>query len=257
MDTETVKCRIADHIAVVTMDRPPVNAQNAQMNTDMALVFDRISDDDDVRVAILTGAGTCFSAGADIKDRAGKERAPGDAWQHNRRVREAFHSIVECQKPVIGAINGPALGAGLAVAASCDILLAAEEASLGLPEINVGLLGGGRHAMRLFGPSRTRRMLFTGLRVSGPELYRLGVVEACVPGAALMDAAMEIAGEIASKSPIAMRLAKHSLNTIEEMSLRDGYRFEQNMTVELGKTDDSREAMRAFVEKRNPKFKGR
>ena len=257
MDTETVKCRIADHIAVVTMNRPPVNAQNAQMNTDMALVFDRISDDDDVRVAILTGAGKCFSAGADIKDRAGKERAPGDAWQHNRRVREAFHSIVECQKPVIGAINGPALGAGLAVAASCDILLAAEEASLGLPEINVGLLGGGRHAMRLFGPSRTRRMLFTGLRVSGPELYRLGVVEACVPGAALMDAAMEIAGEIASKSPIAMRLAKHSLNTIEEMSLRDGYRFEQNMTVELGKTDDSREAMRAFVEKRNPKFKGR
>jgi enoyl-CoA hydratase/carnithine racemase len=256
MDTETVKCRIADHIAVVTMDRPPVNAQNAQMNTDMALVFDRISDDDDVRVAILTGAGKCFSAGADIKDRAGKERAPGDAWQHNRRVREAFHAIVECQKPVIGAINGPALGAGLAVAASCDILLAAEEASLGLPEINVGLLGGGRHAMRLFGHSRTRRMLFTGLRVSGPELYRLGAVETCVPGTALMDAAMEIAAEIASKSPIAMRLAKHSLNTIEEMSLRDGYRFEQNMTVELGKTDDSREAMRAFVEKRKPKFKG-
>ena len=257
MDTETVKCRIADHIAVVTMDRAPVNAQNAQMNSDMALVFDTISDRDDVRVAILTGAGKCFSAGADIKDRAGKERAPGDAWQHNRRVREAFHAIVECQKPVIGAINGAALGAGLAVAASCDILLAAEEAAVGLPEINVGLLGGGRHAMRLFGHSRTRRMLFTGLRVDGRELYRLGVVEACVPGAQLMDAAMEIAREIASRSPVAMRLAKHSLNTIEEMSLRDGYRFEQNMTVELGKTEDSKEAIRAFVEKRKPLFKGR
>jgi enoyl-CoA hydratase/carnithine racemase len=257
MDTETVKCRIADHIAVVTMDRAPVNAQNAQMNSDMALVFDTISDRDDVRVAILTGAGKCFSAGADIKDRAGKERAPGDAWQHNRRVREAFHAIVECQKPVIGAINGAALGAGLAVAASCDILLAAEEAAVGLPEINVGLLGGGRHAMRLFGHSRTRRMLFTGLRVDGRELYRLGVVEACVPGAQLMDAAMEIAREIASRSPVAMRLAKHSLNTIEEMSLRDGYRFEQNMTVELGKTEDSKEAIRAFVEKRKPLFKGK
>lgn len=257
MDTETVKCRIADHIAVVTMDRPPVNAQNAQMNTDMALVFDTIGDRDDVRVAILTGAGKCFSAGADIKDRAGKERAPGEAWQHNRRVREAFHAIVECQKPVIGAINGPALGAGLAVAASCDILLAAEEASIGLPEINVGLLGGGRHAMRLFGHSRTRRMLFTGLRVDGPELFRLGVAEACVPGPKLMDAAMDIAREIAARSPVAMRLAKHSLNTIEEMSLRDGYRFEQNMTVELGKTEDSKEAMRAFVEKRKPDFKGR
>ncbi|MGH6619243.1 MAG: enoyl-CoA hydratase/isomerase family protein [Alphaproteobacteria bacterium] len=257
METETVKCRIADHVAVVTMDRPPVNAQNAQMNTDMAQVFDTISDRDDVRVAILTGAGKCFSAGADIKDRAGKERAPGDAWQHNRRVREAFHAIVECQKPVIGAINGPALGAGLAVAASCDILIAAEEAAIGLPEINVGLLGGGRHAMRLFGHSRTRRMLFTGLRVDGRELYRLGVAEACVPGAKLMDAAMDIAREIAARSPVAMRLAKHSLNTIEEMSLRDGYRFEQNMTVELGKTEDSKEAMRAFVEKRTPVFEGK
>lgn len=257
MDTETVKCRIADHIAVVTMDRPPVNAQNSQFNNDMALVFDTISDLDDVRVAVLTGAGKCFSAGADIKDRAGKERQPGDAWQHNRRVRESFLSIVECQKPVIGALNGAALGAGLAVAASCDILVAAEEAVLGLPEINVGLLGGGRHAMRLFGHSRTRRMMFTGLRVDGKELYRLGVVEACVPGHALMETAMGIAREIASKSPAAMRLAKHALNTIEEMSLRDGYRFEQNMTVEIGKTEDSKEAMRAFVEKRPPVFKGR
>lgn len=257
MDTETVKCRIADYVAVVTMDRPPVNAQNAQMNSDMALVFDTISDREDVRAAILTGAGKCFSAGADIKDRAGKERQPGDAWQHNRRVREAFHAIVECRKPVIGAINGPALGAGLAVAASCDILVAAEEATIGLPEINVGLMGGGRHAMRLFGHSRIRRMMFTGLRVDGKELYRLGVVEACVPAAGLMDAAMGIACEIASKSPIAMRLAKHSLNTIETMSLRDGYRFEQDMTVELGKTEDSKEAMRAFVEKRPPDFKGR
>ena len=257
METETVKCRIADYIAVVTMDRPPVNAQNAQMNSDMALVFDTLSDRDDVRVAVLTGAGKCFSAGADIKDRAGKERQPGEAWQHNRRVREAFQAIVECQKPVIGAINGAALGAGLAVAASCDILVAAEAATLGLPEIGVGLLGGGRHAMRLFGHSRTRRMLFTGLRVDGKELYRLGVVEACVPGAQLMESAMGIAREIASKSPVAMRLAKHSLNTIAEMSLRDGYRFEQNMTVELGKTEDSKEAMRAFVEKREPVFKGK
>lgn len=257
METETVKCQIADHIAVVTMDRPPVNAQNAQMHTDLALVFDTISERDDIRVAVLTGAGKCFSAGADIKDRAGKERAPGESWQHNRRAREAFHAIVECEKPVIAAINGPALGAGLAVAASCDILVAAEEATLGLPEINVGLMGGGRHAMRLFGHSRTRRMMFTGLRVDGKELYRLGVVEACVPGAELMDSAMGIAREIASKSPIAMRLAKHSLNTIADMSLRDGYRFEQNMTVELGKTEDSKEAMRAFVEKRAPVFKGK
>jgi hypothetical protein len=91
MNTETVKCRIADHVAVVTMDRPPVNAQNAQMNSDMALVFDWISDSDDVRVAVLTGAGKAFSAGADIKDRVGKERQPGDAWQHNAASASPRH----------------------------------------------------------------------------------------------------------------------------------------------------------------------
>jgi enoyl-CoA hydratase len=182
--------------------------------------------------------------------------APGEAWQHNRRARECFHAIVECRKPIIGAINGPALGAGLAIAASCDILVASENASLGLPEINVGLLGGGRHAMRLFGHSKTRRMMLTGQRIVGPELYRLGIVEACVSADALMEAATEIAKEIASKSPPAIVLAKHALNTIEEMSLRDGYRFEQNMTVEVGKTEDAAEATQAFLEKREPVFKG-
>lgn len=257
METETVLCSIESHVATVTMNRPPVNAQNAQFHTDMAAVFDGISDNDDVRVAVLTGAGKCFSAGADIKDQAGKERGPGESWQHNRRVRGCFYSIMECQKPVIGAINGPALGAGLAVAASCDILVASESAVLALPEINVGLLGGGRHAMRLFGHSTVRRMMLTGYRIDGPELYRLGVVEACVAPDDLMNTAMGFAHDIASKSPIAVKLAKHALNAIEEMTLRDGYRFEQNMTVEVSKSEDSKEAKRAFVEKRKPVFTGR
>ena len=257
IETEQVRCEIADHIAVVTMDNPPVNAQGRQFHEDMMHVFDTLSDRDDVRVAVLTGAGKCFSAGADIKGRAGKKRAEGEAWQHNRRARECFHAIMECKKPVIAAINGPALGAGLAVAASADILIAAENCSFGLPEIDVGLLGGGRHAMRLFGHSRTRRMMLTGLRMDGAELYRLGVVEACVPPDELMATALALAGEIASKSPVAIRLAKHALNAIEEMSLRDGYRFEQNMTVELSGYEDSKEAMLAFAEKRAPVFKGR
>ncbi len=257
MTTNIIHCEVANHIAVVTMDSPPVNAQGQQFHEEMMLTFDRLSDRDDVRVAILTGAGKCFSAGADIKGRADAKREAGDHWQHSRRARECFHSIMECTKPVIGAINGPALGAGLAVAASCDILVAAEEARLGLPEIDVGLLGGGRHAMRLFGHSRLRRMMLTGLRMDGAELYRLGVVEACVPGDQLMAEAMKLAQEIAAKSPIAISLAKGTLNTIEEMSLRDGYRYEQNKTGELSKYDDSKEAMRAFAEKRAPVFKGR
>jgi len=239
------------------MNNPPVNAQGRVFHEEAALIFDALSDMTEVRVAVLTGAGKCFSAGADIKGRAGVERPPGDIWQHNRRARECFHAITECRKPVIAAINGPALGAGLAVAAACDILIAAEEGSLGLPEIDVGLLGGGRHAMRLFSHSRIRRMMLTGLRVPGAELYRLGVVEACVPQAELLPTAMNLAREIAAKSPVAITLAKHALNTIEEMSLRDGYRFEQNMTAELSKYEDSKEAMLAFAEKRKPVFKGR
>ena len=256
-DLTMVRVQIADHIALVTMDNPPVNAQNAAFQDEMIRAFDRLSDLDEVRVAVLTGKGKCFCAGVDIKARAGQQRGPGDAWRGMRFARECFHSILECKKPVIAAINGPALGAGLAVAASCDILIAGESASLGLPEIDVGLMGGGRHAMRLFGHSRARRMMLTGYRVSGAEMYRLGVVEACVPNNKLADTAIDLAREVAAKSPIASVIAKHALNTIEDMTLRDGYRFEQNMTVNLQGTEDSKEAMRAFVQKRKPVFRGR
>jgi enoyl-CoA hydratase/carnithine racemase len=253
MQTELIKLTVKDFVAEVVMDAPPVNAQSAQFCTEMAYVFDTLCDRSDARVAILTGAGKVFSAGADIKNRGGLD-VVGERWQHSRRTRECFHAIRECAKPVICALNGPALGAGLGVAASCDILIAGESGSLGLPEIDVGLLGGGKHAQRLFGHSRLRRMMLTGYRVPGPELYRLGVVEACVPDTDLMTHARELASEIASKSPAAMKLAKQALNTIEEMSLRDGYRHEQNMTAQLSTHPDSREAMAAFVEKRKPNF---
>jgi len=254
METQLIKTTIADHIAVVTMDHPPVNAQNAQFNIEMAWTFDMLSDRRDVRAVVLTGAGKVFSAGADLKARPDRS-TPGERWQHNRRARESYHAVRECTKPVIAAINGAALGAGLAVAASCDILLAAEEATLGLPEIDVGLLGGGKHTQRLFGHSTLRRMMLTGYRVPGAELYRLGVVEACVPRAELMARAMTIAREIAGKSPAAIRLAKRTLNTIEDMTLRDGYRYEQNMTTELGDHPDSAEAQAAFREKRKPQYR--
>ena len=254
MQTRLIKVAVADHIAVVTMDHPPVNAQNAEFNVEMAYVFDMLSDRADVRVAVLTGAGKVFSAGADLKARPDKSK-PGERWQHNRRARESYHAVRECTKPVIAAINGAALGAGLAVAASCDILLCADEASLGLPEIDVGLLGGGKHTQRLFSHSTRRRMMLTGYRVPGPELYRLGIVEASVPRDQLMEKAMGLAREIAGKSPAAIRLAKRTLNTIEDMTLRDGYRYEQNMTTELGDHPDSAEAQAAFREKRPARYK--
>ena len=256
-DLETLRCEVKDNIAIVKMDNPPVNAYSFQTLIDIQLMFDRISDIDEIRAVILTGEGKAFCAGADIKGRAASDPKPGEKWQSSRHARECFHSIRECQKPVIAAINGAALGGGLAIAASCDILIASETGNLGLPEIDVGLLGGQRHAMRLFSHSRLRTIALTGQRIYGPELYRTGIVEACVPPEDLMDKAMEMARVLASKSPIAMRMAKGSLNAIEEMSLRDGYRYEQNLTIELGKTEDSKEAMRAFAEKRPPVFRGR
>ncbi len=141
--------------------------------------------------------------------------------------------------------------------ASADILIASENAYLGMPEVDVGLLGGCRHAMRLFSHSRLRRMALTGYRIPGPELLRLGIVEACTSQEELMPASLELAKTIATKSPISSRMIKHTLNTIEDMSLRDGYRYEQDMTAQIAKTEDAKEAQLAFREKRPPVFTGR
>lgn len=257
MELETVRLSISDSIATVVMDRPPVNAQNAQMRAELTWVFDAISDRDDVRVAILTGTGNMFSAGADIKERPNVVKEPGDYLRHNRITRECFYSIKECAKPVIAAVNGPAMGAGYALMVFCDIMLASENAFVSMPEIDVGLSGGARMLLELFPKSKARRMFFTGCRVPAAELYRLGVIEACLPREQLMGEALAIAREIAAKSPLAMRYAKDDINTIEELSLRDAYRYEQNITVALSKTEDAREAQLAFIERRPPVFKGR
>jgi enoyl-CoA hydratase len=256
-DLTQLEVSIAGHVATLTMNNPPVNALSRVLNDELTLALDRLSEMDEVRVVILTGAGKVFCAGADLKGRAQMIRAPGDLLAHSRRTRECFHAIRECTKPVIAAINGAALGSGLAMVASADILIASEKASLGMPEVDVGLLGGCRHAMRLFSHSRLRRMALTGYRVPGPELLRLGVVEACAAPEDLMPAALEMAATIASKSPISTRMIKHTLNTIEGMSLRDGYRYEQDMTAQISRTDDAQEAQSAFREKRPPVFTGR
>ena len=255
-DLTQLRVVIEGYIATLTMDAPPVNALTRTLNDELTLAIDRISEMNEVRVVVLTGAGNVFCAGADLKGRAEAIKGPGDLLAHSRRTRECFHAIRECAKPVIAAINGAALGSGVAMAASSDILVVSEKASLGLPEVDVGLMGGARHAMRLFSHSRLRRMALTGLRVDGAELYRLGIVEACTAPDDLLPTAQEIARTIASKSPLATRLGKHTINVIEDMSLRDGYRYEQDMTAAIGKTADAKEAQLAFREKRPPVFKG-
>lgn len=234
-----IRCEIGDGVALVTMDFPPVNAQNTDFHQQMMATMDRLSDNADVAAVVLTGAGKIFSAGADLKARQGRTNrsGPGGQWAHLREGRETYHSVAECRKPVIGALNGPALGAGLAVAASCDILISAERGSLGLPEIDVGVIGGGRHAMRLFGHSLTRRMALTGYRAPAADLLRLGVVEAVVPADALLPTAMKLAGEIAATPMAATMAAREILSTVENMSLRDGLRFEQSALAALPAAD--------------------
>ncbi|MFM9881425.1 MAG: enoyl-CoA hydratase/isomerase family protein [Burkholderiales bacterium] len=252
-----LKVSVEDHVATLIMDSPPVNALTRVLNDELTHALDWITETDDIRAVVLTGAGKQFCAGADLKGRAQIIKGPGDLIAHSRRTRECFHAIRECAKPVIAAINGAALGSGLAIVASADILIASDNATIGAPEVDVGLLGGGRHGMRLFSHSLLRRMMLTGYRVPGAELYRLGIVEACTTPDELMTVAMELARTIAAKSPVSTRMIKHTLNTIEDMSLRDGYRYEQDMTAAIAKTEDAKEAQAAFREKRAPVFKGR
>jgi enoyl-CoA hydratase/carnithine racemase len=251
-----VRLDVADGVALVTLDRPPVNALSREMRRRIVATFDEISARDDIRCAVLTGAGKVFCAGADLKDRPDPEIA-GDFLEHNRITRETGNSIRECAKPVIAAVNGAALGAGLGLMASCDVLYAAEEATFGMPEINVGLAGGASMLRTLFGRSTARRMFFTGQRLTARELLDRNVLEDVVPADELLPVATSLAREIASKAPLAVVYAKRAANMVELMPQRDAYRFEQEFTMALAKTEDAREARLAFLEKRQPQFKGR
>ena len=251
-----VHVEVKDHVATVTMNRTPVNAIGLDMRQELIRVFDAMPDRDDVRAVVLTGAGKFFSAGADIKERTRLTGEPGEYSVLNRLAREMFYAVLECPKPVVAAVNGTALGAGMALALCCDILVASEDAVFGMPEIDVGLAGGVKYLQRHFTPSKARRLLLTGQRIPAAELYRLGVLEACVNPEKVMDEAMAIAHAIASKSPLSIRMLKDSFNMVENLSLRDGYRLEQNVTRAMSKTADAQEAQRAFVEKRKPVFTG-
>jgi len=254
---ECFKLAIADHVATVTIERPPVNAQNRRFREEIFAIFDRLSDDPDVRAIVLTGGGKTFSAGADLTERPALAEEPGAYPRHNRMVRASFDAVMECGKPVIAAVNGAAIGAGCVLALCCDILFVAEEAFFAMTEVDVGLAGGVSHVRRFFRESDARLLIYTARRIPGPELLRMGVVSACLPAAELLAFAQGVAREIAGKSPLAVQAAKRSFNVTEGLALRDAYRFEQSQTVALSRTEDTKEAQRAFAEKRKPVFTGR
>ena len=240
----------APNVAVVTLDRPPVNALSREVRVALIAAFDALEADADVRAIVLTAKGKVFCAGADIKEKAALAGEPADTARANRLTRDGFFCILDSSKPVIAAVQGAALGAGCVLAACCDMIFAAETAVFGLPEIDVGQGGGASFMQRILPPSKVRRMMLTGERVPAAEFYRLGAVEACLPGAELMPAALGMASFIAAKPPGALRRIRGAFSTVEALSVRDGFHVEQAYTTELSRSAEGDAARRAFFERR-------
>jgi enoyl-CoA hydratase len=246
----------AGKVVTVSLDRPPVNALTIALYQRIAEAFEEIGVASDVNCAVLCARGSkAFCAGLDLKEflAAKVEDDPARAAV----VRRMFHAVRHCAIPVIAAVNGPALGAGCVLASVCDIRLASENATFGLPEINVGRCGGTAHMGRHVPQGLLRRMFFTGVPISAQEAYRVGFVDQVLPLDRLIPAANELAAVIAGKAPLGLRLGKEALNRAEFMPVEDGYALEQEYSTRLMHTEDAREATRAVLEKRTPVFKGR
>lgn len=259
MSGAVVTVEVDDHVATVTFDRPPVNAVDRGALIAIRDAFRSIDDRDDVRAAIFTAAGArAFIGGADLEFVGARDGATAtqitDPGVH---AREALWSVTDCAVPVIGAINGPAIGAGLAFAACCDIIVATEHATFGALEINVGLLGASSQLSLMVPRHKAREMFFLGEKVAAAELHRLGAIRSVVAADELMPTARALAAQLAEKSPIAIRLAKESMNRVEFMPLKDAYRTEQDYTNRLMTYEDSVEARRAYLEKREATWKWR
>jgi enoyl-CoA hydratase len=245
-----VEVEVDNHIAEVTINRPPVNALARHTYRQISEAFDSFADAPEVRAVILTGAGSrAFCAGRDIKDlqqeRLEEDPSPriGDPYF---ATRAAFWSVRHCPVPVICAVNGPAVGAGVALVAVSDIAIAAEHATFALTEINVGVLGAASFAQWLVGPGKARRMFFTGEQVPAAEIYRLGGVDKVVPAADLKAESRALAEVIAAKNPVAVRMAKASIVRSDTLPLEAAYQTEQDYTRHLSSYSESSDAIRAF-----------
>jgi enoyl-CoA hydratase/carnithine racemase len=224
-------------IATVWIDRPPVNALDEGMYRAIHALFSDVSGLG-ARVIVLAGRNRHFCAGNDLAEFQTMNGA--NARERMFHVREAFKAIYTCEVPVIAAVHGAALGSGVAIAGSCDFVIAAEDARFGCPEVSVGVMGGARHLSRLVPPGVQRMMYFTADPLPALELRRFGGVLEVVPGDRLMSTAREYAGRIARHDPAVVRTAKRSLTAIESMDLLPGYEFEQGLTVELAGAGYSR-----------------
>jgi enoyl-CoA hydratase len=237
-------------IAEVVMDNPPVNALTVAGWFELADVITDLGRNPAVRVVVLRAEGRGFNAGVDIKE---MQATPGfDALiGANRGCYAAFAAVYDCAVPVVAAVNGFCLGGGIGLAGNADIIVAADDATFGLPEVDRGALGAATHLARLVPQQKMRAMVYTAATASAQELLHYGSVHEVVPPAELRDAAMRVAAAIAAKSPTVIRAAKESLNGIDLWDVKRSYRFEQGFTFELNLSGVADEHRDAFVEKRD------
>ena len=258
MAYQTLIVEVEDKIALVRLNRPEaMNALNGQLLGELADALDALDADDKVRCIVLTGSEKAFAAGADIKEMAQKTFVDVST----QYVFGAdIDRIARIRKPLIAAVSGYALGGGCELAMMCDFIIAAENAKFGQPEINLGVvagIGGTQRLTRFVGKSKAMDMNLTGRFMDAAEAERSGLVSRVVPTDKLMDEARAAAGKIADKSLIAARVAKEAVNRAYETTLREGLLFERRLFHSLFATEDQKEGMSAFLEKREAQFRDR
>jgi enoyl-CoA hydratase len=254
-----IKMEMEDRLAIVTIDRPEArNALNSMVLRELSMAFEHVSLAQDVGAIILTGSGDrAFVAGADIKEMAGLGALQMRSFSEmGRRLGDA---IASCNKPIIAAINGYALGGGCELALACDIRIASENARLGQPEVTIGIIpgfGGSQRLPRLVGAGWAAEMIFTGAMIDAATAERIGLVNRVVPASRLLEEAKALAHKILEQSPSAIALAKSCLRAAMDMPLTAGLDFETAAFGVAGSTRDKEEGMRAFIEKRKPAWTG-
>ncbi len=259
---ETVVERL-ENVGRITLNRPDrLNAVSRRTLEEMERALKEFRKDPAIRAVILTGVGErAFSAGADLKGGVFTPQTDSIRGAKLARMGQEFTEMLEMyEKPVIAAVNGLALGGGCEIALACDLIVASENAQFGQTEINVGLIpgwGGTQRLPRLIGRNKAKELIFTGDRMTATEAERIGMVNKVVPFAKLQDAALELAKKLASKSPIMLRLAKQATNRGIEMDLKSGLAEEVKAFRVCFTTQDFKEGLTAFLEKRQPKFEGK
>lgn len=260
MDAKNILCEIEEGVAVVTVNRPEsLNALNSAVLAELECTLYGIEQDQTVKAVVLTGAGEkAFVAGADIK-----EMAPMTSFEGHRFAQQGQRLVLfieKMSKPVIAAVNGYALGGGLELALACDVIYASENAKFGFPEVTLGIIpgfGGTQNLARLIGPNRAKELVFSGRIITAAKGLEWGIVNELTPLPELKEKALGLAREMSKNGSIAVGYAKNAIVNGLNMTKEDGFRYESSLFGVLFATEDQKEGMGAFVEKRKAKFQGK